>query len=113
MAIPQRQSLRAATEADSDKHAAKMMDRAGPSRLRSESEAILVAVDPDVDLATLSGPNLSPVQTIQDRLEQAFSVHEDEDADLRKDLRLVGLAVAVIISLIAWTLILQFVRIGL
>lgn len=54
----------------------------------------------------------SPVQSIQERLEMEFAGQIHEDDDSMRDLRLIGFAVAVVFSLIAWTLIIQVVRIG-
>jgi len=55
----------------------------------------------------------SPVQTIQERLEMEFAAQIHEDDDSMRDLRPIGFAIAVVFSLIAWTLIIQVVRIGL
>ncbi len=55
----------------------------------------------------------SPVQSIQERLEMEFSGRIHEDDDSMRDLRPIGFAIAVVFSLIAWTLIIQVVRIGL
>lgn len=55
----------------------------------------------------------SPVQSIQERLEMEFAAQIHEDDDSMRDLRPIGFAVAVVFSLIAWTLIIQVVRIGL
>jgi hypothetical protein len=54
----------------------------------------------------------SPVQTIQERLEMEFAARNHEDDDSLRDLRPVGFAIAVVFSLIAWTLIIQVVRMG-
>ncbi|WP_313587556.1 hypothetical protein [Aquidulcibacter sp.] len=54
----------------------------------------------------------SPVQTIQERLEMEFAARIYEDDDSLRDLRPVGFAVAVVFSLIVWTLIIQVVRMG-
>jgi hypothetical protein len=55
----------------------------------------------------------SPVQSIQERLEMEFAAQIHEDDDSMRDLRPIGFAIAVVFSLIAWTLIIQVVRIGL
>jgi hypothetical protein len=52
----------------------------------------------------------SPVQSIQDRLEMEFAVQIPEDDDSMRDLRPIGFAIAIVFSLIAWTLIIQVVR---
>ena len=44
-------------------------------------------------------------------MEFAAQIHEDDDS--MRDLRPIGFAIAVVFSLIAWTLIIQVVRIGL
>lgn len=54
----------------------------------------------------------SPVQTIQERLEMEFAAQIPEDDDSMRDLRPIGFAIAIVFSLIAWTLIIQVVRIG-
>ncbi|AMS30274.1 MAG TPA: hypothetical protein DIU09_16775 [Hyphomonadaceae bacterium] len=54
----------------------------------------------------------SPVQSIQERLEMEFAAQIHEDDDSMRDLRPIGFAIAVVFSLIAWTLIIQVVRIG-
>lgn len=111
MATPKRQqNILGSREAD------KARDLKPAPLTDSDATARIVPVDVDTAQAALSVnpvPGPSPVQTIQDRLEQAFAAHHEDELESRKDLRLLGLAIAVIFSLMAWTLILQFVRIGL
>jgi hypothetical protein len=54
----------------------------------------------------------SPVQSIQERLEMEFAARIHEDDDSMRDLRPIGFVIAVVFSLIAWTLIIQVVRLG-
>ena len=54
----------------------------------------------------------SPVQSIQERLEMEFAAQIPEDDDSMRDLRPIGFAIAIAFSLIAWTLIIQVLRMG-
>jgi hypothetical protein len=54
----------------------------------------------------------SPVQTIQERLELEFAAQIYEEDDSVRDLRPIGFGFAIVFSLIAWTLIIQVVRMG-
>jgi hypothetical protein len=55
-------------------------------------------------------PFPSPVHSIQDRLERVFGAKIHEDDGAIRDLRPIGFGVAVVFSLIAWTLIIQLAR---
>jgi hypothetical protein len=70
-------------------------------------DTVLVTVD-NADLLRHMGP--SPVQRIQDRLEHEFAAHDPNENAPMKDLKPLGFALAIIFSLIAWTLIVQLAR---
>jgi hypothetical protein len=76
-------------------------------------DTVLVTAENAARFSRDPAPVPSPVQTIQERLEMEFAARIHEDDDSIRDLRPVGFAIAVVFSLIAWTLIIQVVRIGL
>ncbi|GIU67732.1 hypothetical protein [Candidatus Phycosocius spiralis] len=87
--------------------AASMPSQGNNADAGQSSETMLVTAH-NAELLAQAEP--SPVQRIQDRLEQEFTA-QDQQGDLPlKDLRPLGFAAAIIISLIAWTLIVQLVR---
>lgn len=71
------------------------------------ADTVLVTAD-NADLLRQMGP--SPVQRIQDRLEHEFAVHDQTSELPMKDLKPLGFAFAITVSLIIWTLIVQLVR---
>jgi hypothetical protein len=76
-------------------------------------DAVLVTAENSARFSRDPAHVPSPVQSIQERLEMEFAAQIHEDDDSMRDLRPVGFAIAVVFSLIAWTLIIQVVRIGL
>jgi len=79
---------------------------------RQVQEAILVTAENAARFSRDPTNVPSPVQTIQERLEMEFAAQIPEDDDSMRDLRPIGFAIAIVFSLIAWTLIIQVVRIG-
>jgi hypothetical protein len=77
-----------------------------------EQDAVLVTTENSARFSRDPAHVPSPVQTIQERLEMEFAARNHEDDDSLRDLRPVGFAIAVVFSLIAWTLIIQVVRMG-
>ncbi len=70
--------------------------------------AVLVTTENSQSLADESPQFLSPVQFIQDRLHSEFSP-QDQAADyVTKDLRPIGIVFAIVFSVTAWTLLIQF-----
>jgi len=76
-------------------------------------DTVLVTTENAARFSRDSSHAASPVQSIQERLELEFAAQIPEDDESMRDLRPIGFAIAVGFSLIAWTLIVQVVRIGL
>jgi uncharacterized protein (UPF0335 family) len=79
---------------------------------RQEQDAVLVTAENSARFSRDPAHVFSPVQTIQERLELELADQIYEDDDSMRDLRPVGFAISVVFSLIAWTLIIQVVRLG-
>jgi hypothetical protein len=77
---------------------------------RQVQDAVLVTAENAARFSRDPAHVPSPVQSIQERLEMEFAVQIPEDDDSMRDLRPIGFAIAIVFSLIAWTLILQVVR---
>lgn len=100
-----------------------LRDALGTDAIQPESErdvsesqlqdAVLVTAENSARFSRDPSQVPSPVQSIQERLEMEFAAQASETDDSRKDLRPIGFAIAIAFSLIAWTLIIQVVRIGL
>lgn len=107
MSKAKQKSLREATEAQAT-------DLESDQKLAEAQvqDAILVTAENAARFSRDPAHVPSPVQTIQERLEMEFAAQIHEDDDSMRDLRPIGFAIAVVFSLIAWTLIIQVVRIG-
>jgi hypothetical protein len=77
-----------------------------------EQDAVLVTAENSARFSRDPADVPSPVQTIQERLELEFAAQIYEDDDSTRDLRPIGFTIAIVFSLIAWTLIIQVVRLG-
>ncbi len=107
MVLAKKQRQNEVNDGDAAKASAADSQALSAHKLGEKPQTFLVTTENSKKLANTAVQALSPVQSIQDRLQSEFSADDSYTDPISKDLRLAGVVFAIAFSVTAWTLILQ------